>query len=134
MKCYIYGSDGDLIVLAISTHKNNVYIIRETTEIYEIKNQYENYNYIQLNINNLSNAFNHELTRTFQGYKFDKIRILNDYIFLTFLIGNDFVLSLPFLKIKRDGLKTLIAIYHNIKLNHEGYLINYNIEDILIYY
>ena len=129
MKCYIYGSDGDLIVLAISTHKNNVYIIRETTEIYEIKNQYENYNYIQLNINNLSNAFNHELTRTFQGYKFDKIRILNDYIFLTFLIGNDFVLSLPFLKIKRDGLKTLIAIYHNIKLNHEGYLINYNIDD-----
>jgi 5'-3' exonuclease len=79
-----------------------------------------------VNINNLSNAFNYDLTRNFKGHTFDKTRILNDYILLTFLVGNDFVLSMPFLKIRKEGLKTLIAIYHNIKLKHNGYLVDYN--------
>jgi 5'-3' exonuclease len=126
LKCYIYGSDGDLIVLAVSTHKNNIHIIRETEELYEIAKEYEGYRFIQLNINQLSSAFNHDLTRTFKEHVFDKDRILTDYVFLTFLAGNDFVLSLPFLKIKKEGLKTLIAIYHDIKLNHSGYLIEYD--------
>jgi 5'-3' exonuclease len=127
LKCYIYGSDGDLIVLAVATHKNNLHIIRETSEIYEIANQYEDYRFIHINVDNLRNGFNHDLTRTFKNHSFDKTRILNDYIFLTFLVGNDFVVSLPFLKIKRDGLKTLIAIYHDIKLNHNDYLIDYDL-------
>jgi 5'-3' exonuclease len=124
---YLYGSDADLIILAISTHKNNISIIRELqTESVELKKMYENYEFIQLNIDNLRNAFNNDITKNFQDHSFDKVRILNDYIFLTFLCGNDFVMSMSFLKIKKDGLKTLIAIYHNIKNNHTGYLINYD--------
>jgi len=123
LKCYIYGSDGDLIVLAVSTHKNNLFIIRETTELFEIANQYIDYQFIQINIDNLRSGFNNDLTRNFKNTSVDKKRILNDYIFLTFLIGNDFVVSLPFLKIKNDGLKSLIAIYNDIKNNHKDYLI-----------
>ena len=127
LKVYMYGSDADLLILAISTHKSNIHIIREIqTESFELKKMYENFEFIQVNINNLRNAFNNDITKNFQGHSFDKIRILNDYIFLTFLCGNDFVMSMPFLKIKKDGLKTLIAIYHNIKNNHTGYLINYD--------
>jgi len=128
LKVYMYGSDADLLILAISTHKSNIHIIREIqTESFELKKIYENYEFIQVNIDNLRSAFNNDLTKNFKGHNFDKIRILNDYIFLTFLCGNDFVLSMPFLKIKRDGLKTLIAIYHDIKNNHNGYLVDYNI-------
>jgi 5'-3' exoribonuclease 2 len=128
-KIYLYGSDADLIVLAVSTHKNNIHIIRETHSLItipDLKKMYESYEFIQINIDNLRNSFNHDLTRVFKDHSFDKIRILNDYIFLTFLVGNDFVLSLHFLKIKKDGLKILIAIYHEIKLKHNGYLINYH--------
>ncbi len=127
LKVYLYGSDADLIILAISTHKNNIHIIREIqTESFELKKMYENFEFIQLNIDNLRNAFNNDITRNFKNITFDKVRILNDYIFLTFLCGNDFVMSMSFLKIKKDGLKTLIAIYHEIKNNHSDYLINYN--------
>ena len=126
-KIYLYGKDADLIVLAISTHKNNMNIIREIQlETPEMKNIYIGYEFIDVNIDNLRNAFNNELTRTFKSHTFDKIRVLNDYIFLTFLVGNDFVLSMPFLKIKKDGLTTLISIYHELKPKMDDYLINYN--------
>jgi 5'-3' exonuclease len=91
-----------------------------------MRNMYENYEFIDVNIDNLRNAFNNDLTRIFKNHSFDKIRILNDYIFLTFLVGNDFVLSMPFLKIKKDGLETLIAIYHQLKIKHNDYLIDYH--------
>jgi 5'-3' exoribonuclease 2 len=127
LNVYLYGKDADLIVLAISTHKTNMHVIREVqVETPEMKKLYENSEFIDVNIDNLRNAFNHDLTRTFKNYTFDKIRILNDYIFLTFLVGNDFVLSMPFLKINKDGLKTLVAIYHDIKINHSEYLVNYH--------
>ncbi len=125
-RVYIYGSDADLIILAMSTHKNNIHILREVQDTRELKQNYESYEFLQLNIDNLGNAFNDDLTKVFENEKFDRLRILNDYVFLTFLVGNDFVLSMPFLKIRKDGLKTLIAIYHNIKQHHKDYLVDYH--------
>lgn len=130
LKVYLYGKDADLIVLAISTHKTNMHVIREMQlETPELRKLYEGKEFIDLNIDSLSSAFNHDLTRTFKDHSFDKVRILNDYLFLTFLVGNDFVISLPFMKIRNDGLKILMAIYHDIKLNHDGYLVNYDINN-----
>lgn len=126
MNIYIYGSDADLIILSMASHKNNIHIIREVQETRELMKNYESYEFLQLNIDNLSNAFNHDLTRVFKDHTFDRLRILNDYVFLTFLVGNDFVISMPFLKIRNDGLKLLIAIYHDIKLNHTDYLVDNN--------
>jgi len=126
MNIYIYGSDADLIILSMASHKNNIHIIREVQETRDLMKNYESYEFLQLNIDNLSNAFNHDLTRVFKDHTFDRLRILNDYVFLTFLVGNDFVISMPFLKIRNEGLKLLIAIYHDIKLNHTDYLVNNN--------
>jgi 5'-3' exonuclease len=129
---YMYGSDADLIILAMSTHKSNIHIIREMqTETKELRDLYMGYEFIQINIDNLRNAFNNELTRTFKNHQYDKTRILNDYVFLTFLVGNDFVLSMPFLKIRKDGLKILISIYHEIKEKHNGYLVDYDSNNML---
>jgi len=96
---YIYGKDADLIVLAISTHKNNLHIIREVgSESDEmLKRMYQDYEFLNLDIDNLRIGFNKELTRTFpRDTKFDETRILNDYIFLTFLVGNDLSCQCPF--------------------------------------
>jgi len=130
LKVYLYGKDADLFVLAISTHKTNVHVIREMQleQSVDLRKMYDGKEFIVINIDNLSSVFNNDLTRTFKGHSFDKVRILNDYLFLTFLVGNDFVISLPFMKIRNDGLKILMAIYHDIKLNHSGYLVNYDVD------
>lgn len=126
-KIYFYGGDADLIVLGLAMHKNNIHIIREVQSIYEVQEVYGSYQFIDINIDNLGIAFNNDLLKVFKNHSFDKIRILNDYIFLTFLVGNDFVVSLPFLKIKNSkfGLQMLLSIYRNIKPNH-NYLVNYH--------
>ena len=130
-KVYIYGKDADLIILAVSIHKNNMFIFRDVKSETdpELKKMYIDKEFLVLNIDNLRNGFNNEITRNFDGHSFNKTRILNDYIFLTFLVGNDFVLSLPFLKVKKDGLPLLLSIYHELKLKHTDYLVIFNHEE-----
>ena len=128
---YLYGRDADLIVLAVTTHKNNIHIVREIKleTDNDLKKMYENYDFLQVNINELSDGFYKELIRKNESKKnFEKTKVLNDYIFLTFLVGNDFVPSLPFLKIKKGGLNKMIDIYHKISNNREDYLINYDLD------
>ena len=123
LKIYLYGKDADLIVLSICTHKENIFVLREVQkEVKELKEIYNDHEFLQLNIDNLKNAFYSNLTYKLKNMVFDRENILNDYIVITFLVGNDFVMSLPFLKIRKGGLDTLISIYHNIKQNRTDYL------------
>lgn len=125
---YIYGKDADLIVLAVITHKRNLHIMREVASESDtsLRKQYQDFEFLSLHIDSLRSGFKHQLTRTFKNKDYDETRILNDYIFLTFLVGNDFVSSMPFLKIRKGGLETLIAIYHEIREEQDDYLVNYH--------
>jgi len=126
---YIYGKDADLIVLASSTHKNNTYVVRDVSSESDsdLKKQYENYEFLVINIDNLRKGFYSDLTKTMpKDTVFDGEKVLNDYIFLTFLVGNDFVLSMHFLKIRKGGLKTIIAIYNEVKKSRNDYLVLYD--------
>jgi 5'-3' exonuclease len=126
---YIYGKDADLIVLATSTHKNNTYVVRDVgaESDSDLKKQYESFEFLVINIDNLRKGFYNDLTKTMpKDTVFDGEKVLNDYIFLTFLVGNDFVLSMHFLKIRKGGLKTIIAIYNEVKKTRNDYLVLYD--------
>merc|ERR1711988_1462225 len=59
----------------------------------------------------------------------NKYNILVDYNFLLSIVGNDFIPSLSYMKIKNGGLDTLIEIYKKIKEEEEfqnQYLISVN--------
>jgi 5'-3' exonuclease len=129
---YIYGKDADLIVLAASTHKNNSFIVRDVSaeSDYNLKKQYENYEFLIINIDNLRKGFYNDITKSMPtGTVFDAEKILNDYIFLTFLVGNDFVLSMHFLKMRERGLDTIIAIYNDVKKTRIDHLVIYDYID-----
>lgn len=129
---YIYSKDADLIVLSVASHKSNIHILREIKSETDanLKKIYEQYEFLALHIDNLKDGFFTELTKVIEEQKFDRIRILNDYIFLTFLVGNDFVNSMSYLKIRKGGLKSLIAIYNQIKIKHSGYLVEYHPDEV----
>lgn len=135
-KIYLYGRDADLIILAVCTHKSNIHIIREIQlENDKVLNElYEGYIYLELNIDNLKTGFYNDIIKKdsfkeksgLKVTKKNKICLLNDYIFLTFLAGNDFVLSLPFLKIKKNSLEKIINIYQDIKDDYDTYLVEFD--------
>jgi len=136
-KIYLYGRDADLIVLAVATHKSNIHIIREikAENDIQLEQMYEDYVYLELNIDNLKNGFYNDIIykdkykkdKGVEVKKRDKVKLINDYIFLTFLAGNDFVLSVPFLKIRKDALFKVINIYQEIKDDFDDYLVIYDI-------
>lgn len=125
---YIDSKDADLIVLSTMTHKSNVHIIRRTVGENDpaIKESFGNNEFISFNIDALRGGWEKELMKNNQFPDANPIRILNDYNFLTFLVGNDFVPALAYMRVKRDGLKVLRSIYNIVKVNHTHYLVDYD--------
>ena len=129
---YIDSKDADLIVLSTMTHKSNVHIIRRTEGENDrnIQESFGSFEFIQFNIDALRSGWETELMKENQFENVNPIRLLNDYNFLTFLVGNDFVPALSYMRVKRDGLKVLKTIYNEIKKNHTHYLIDYDPMDV----
>jgi 5'-3' exonuclease len=108
---FIYGLDADLIMLCIN-HLNicsNMYLFRETPQfIKTIDNSLEpNENYY-LDINQLTNSIILYLNN---DKKLNINNKINDYIFICFLLGNDFLPHFPALNIRTGGIDKLLNAY-----------------------
>jgi 5'-3' exonuclease len=111
----LYGLDADLIMLSIFHLKfcKNIYVFREAPEFIKssipIQVQENNANNLYfLDIGNLATSIVNEMRCKFQ----DKHRT-NDYIFLCFLLGNDFLPHFPAMNIRTHGIDVLMEIYRN---------------------
>jgi 5'-3' exoribonuclease 2 len=56
------------------------------------------------------------------SFNFEFERVLDDFVFLTFFLGNDFFPALPGFLIINYGLDALMRIYKNLLPNLDGYL------------
>uniref|UniRef100_A0A6C0JDZ3 Uncharacterized protein n=1 Tax=viral metagenome TaxID=1070528 RepID=A0A6C0JDZ3_9ZZZZ len=145
----LYGADADLIMLGLSTHEKLFTIIREEFNpdriaYCEICNQAghklnncvgvrdktnKNYKpsevkYLWVKLYILRKYLKNELhiNNISFDYKFE--RSLDDWIFLCFFVGNDFLPHLPSLSIQEGAIDMLVDIYkRDIKQNNE-YLTN----------
>ncbi|TVY49956.1 5'-3' exoribonuclease [Lachnellula occidentalis] len=57
-----------------------------------------------------------------QPFRFDLERALDDWVFMCFFVGNDFLPHLPSLEIRENGIDTLIAIWRDNIPHMGGYL------------
>lgn len=57
-----------------------------------------------------------------QPFKFDLERAIDDYVFLCFFVGNDFLPHLPSLDIREEGIDTLTAIWRDNIPSMGGYV------------
>ena len=121
----IYGLDADLIMLTLNhLHiAESMYLFRETPYfIKSIDNTLNpNDNYLlkipefakvlslQLNDNNKNNY-----NDTRSGNNGDKYNRVIDYIFLSFLLGNDFLPHFPALNIRTIGIERIMDVYKNL--------------------
>ncbi len=119
----IYGLDADLIMLSLSCKKQNIYLMRESSDFVSVKNQHQTskmMTYKYLNIDRLRQHVSEYL------YNDTKINYMYDYIFICFMLGNDFIPNLSFLKIKNGAIELLCDIYKKVyeKLNENLIIIN----------
>lgn len=65
-----------------------------------------------------------------QPFKFDLERALDDWVFMCFFVGNDFLPHLPSLEIRENGIDTLIAIWRDNIPIMGGYLTKDGVVDL----
>lgn len=116
----IYGLDADLIMLTLNHLKycNNMFLFRETPHfINHIDNTLiPNDNYV-LDIPEFADKLVYEMTQIPDEYNIvisevTRGNIIQDYIFMCFLLGNDFLPHFPAYNIRTNGINHLINAYN----------------------
>lgn len=110
----IHGLDADLIMLSLGTHMPNFYVLRD--DIYNHDNEF-----FFINIGNVRKDLSEMMRWSDKEYKFVPELAINDFIFLCFLVGNDFLPHMPSLEIIEGGIDAMIDVYKQI-CEHYGHL------------
>jgi 5'-3' exonuclease len=120
-KIVIYGLDADLIMLSLVSHINQIYLLRESSEFGSLGSSTEStsvmtYCYLDIDLFKFSliNELTSKIPNTVKLEMTDKLQMVDDYVFLCFMIGNDFLPNLPPLNIKDSGIDLLTDIYCSI--------------------
>ena len=132
------GADADLIMLGLATHEPNFTIIREEfkpnkpkpCEIcgqlgHEMKDcvggaasaetdsqkvsAETDYIFVRLNV--LKEYLERELVMPNLPFKYEFERVLDDWVFMCFFVGNDFLPHLPSLEIREGAIDRLVRLY-----------------------
>ena len=122
----IYGLDADLIMLSMASGVNNIYLLREKTEYGQYSFNVDGYEFLYLDIDLLKSCLIFEFEENL-GFDIDleKIpRFIDDYTFLCFILGNDFIPKIPWLSIKNKGIITLTEAYYKTYNLFRDFLIN----------
>ena len=110
-KSVIYGLDADLIMLSLSSRKPNIFLLRERTE-YNIEKTESEFIYLHID----------KLKEKIKGiFEIENDKVIDDYIFLCFLLGNDFMNHIPSISLRYDGHKLLLDVYKELQSVYGGY-------------
>ncbi|BHF73579.1 hypothetical protein SprV_0401666000 [Sparganum proliferum] len=119
----LYGMDADLIFLGLATHEPNMCILREN--VFTAKSAKASdmpfclvhlsllREYIELEFKDLEKAI---------SFPYNLERIIDDWILLAYLLGNDFIPHLPNMHIHAESLTILWDTYHVVLPKLDGYL------------
>ena len=120
----IYGLDSDLIFLSLINYNyaqknsSSIYLLREKEQFGKMTTEKERY--IYLDINYLRRVI-YDMLHT--ARKEDISRIIADYVFFSFLLGNDFLPAIPTLFIREGGIELLMQSYTKILVELNEHLI-----------
>ncbi|XP_075059938.1 5'-3' exoribonuclease 2 isoform X2 [Mixophyes fleayi] len=78
--------------------------------------------FIFIRLNVLREYLERELTMSNLPFPFDFDRSVDDWVFMCFFVGNDFLPHLPSLEIREGAIDRLVTIYKNVVHKTGGYL------------
>ncbi|KAI9041135.1 5'-3' exoribonuclease 2 [Aspergillus affinis] len=96
--------------------------MKDNGELDEKQNETRPKPFIWLHVSVLRDYLTVELHVPQQPFPFDLERALDDWIFMCFFVGNDFLRQLPCLDVRENGVDTLIAIWRDNIPVMGGYL------------
>jgi len=109
----INGMDADLIMLSLGTHKKKFYILREEPRNREI-------DFYVIDIGSVHFGLS-ELMKWNGDKPFEFDSAINDFIFMCFTVGNDFLPHIPAIEIVEGSIDFMLDVYKNVG-EHHGHL------------
>lgn len=125
----IYGPDADLIHLALTTHLPFVCIFREQlkprtriTSACKRSQRKDSFDFLWINV--LREYFSIEFSplQHKMGDRYNVEKIIDDFIFLCFFVGNDFLPRVFCMDIKIGNFDKLIEIFKETLIESDGYI------------
>lgn len=118
----IYGLDADLIFLALASHHQNIFLLREADHFNNVKNNVktdinnvaEDLNYVSINLMReyINNYIHDNFAKRYSHHSLDTNHdFTDDFIIICYFLGNDFVPHLPSIDIKTGALDFLVNCY-----------------------
>ncbi|KAJ1274069.1 hypothetical protein BS78_05G034700 [Paspalum vaginatum] len=122
----LYGQDADLIMLALASHEVHFSVLRED---FPLPNQAATEGNpkkpnLFLNICVLREYLEIDLKILDPVCEPDIERLIDDFVFICFLLGNDFIPHIPSLKAREGAIDLLIEVYKTIFNKMGGYIVN----------
>ena len=131
----IMGQDGDLILLGLATHEPNLVLLRERVVFNMTKRRLQDSHHstedntsLDAYIHNPHFEFLHMgVLRDYLAYEFETSnvlasspwnieRVLDDFVFMTFFVGNDFLPHMPALDIADHAFDLLFFTYKQCRM------------------
>lgn len=103
----IHGMDADLIMLGLSAHASQFYILREN--IYESGFHFINIKGVSSDLASLMAWPSGD-----EAKKFIQERAVDDFVFLCFVVGNDFLPHIPSIEIAEGGVDVMLEVYRKV--------------------
>ena len=129
----LYGLDADLIMLALVTHEPHFCLLREVVKFgggergqpsREVLQNPTDDGFLLLHVSLLREYLDQEFMSVADvlPFKYDCERIVDDFVLLCMLVGNDFLPPLPTLDIAEGALNVLFKTYRDLLPSLGGYI------------
>ncbi|XP_063888211.1 5'-3' exoribonuclease 1-like [Scylla paramamosain] len=126
----LYGLDADLIILGLTTHEPHFSLLREEVRFGGKKDSNsrtptpEETTFHLLHLSLMREYINYEFhdLRCALPFPYDLESIIDDWVLMGFLVGNDFIPHLPHLHINKEALPILYRTYKATLPTLDGYL------------
>lgn len=123
----LYGLDADLIMLGLLSHEPHFSLLREEVQFGREKKKIasvENTTFFLMHLSIFREYLDLEFAALKSTLKFtyDLEKIIDDFILMTFFVGNDFLPHLPGLHINEGALALMFNLYKSILPELDGYL------------
>ncbi|KAK6455429.1 Kem1 5 [Scheffersomyces xylosifermentans] len=123
----IYGLDADLIMLGLSSHDPHFALLREEVTFGPSRGKpkdlhEQNFYLLHLSLLREYMALEFEDLESQLSFDYDFDRVLDDFILIMYVIGNDFLPNLPDLFINKGAFPLLIATFKQTLKQSDGYI------------
>ncbi|KAL7033303.1 hypothetical protein ACKWTF_007534 [Chironomus riparius] len=123
----LYGLDADLIMLGLCSHEKHFSLLREEVKFGKKNNKVQSVDqqrFFLLHLSLMRDYLELEFQPVKENLKFtyDIEKIIDDWVLMGFLVGNDFIPHIPNLHIQTDALPMLFDTYMKTLPKLDGYI------------